>query len=599
MQIICKKYFYNNTLNVLKTFRVFPLVVILLFPLFSFSQSSGTIDGKKIEILHAGSLKFDENLGNGAKRLIGDVQFKHGNVLMFCDSAYFYSDNSLDAFGHVHIQQNDSIHLYGDLLKYNGNTKKAVISKNVIVNKGDMQLTTDILNYDMATSVGFYTTTARIINKENELVSNQGYFFAKTNDLNFKKNVVLTNQKPGQKSPQFVINCDTMHYNTSSKVTSFIGPTTIKSKNNLIYCEDGWYDTKKDLSRFSKNSYILTAEQKMLGDSLYYDRTKGIGRAIKNVQIIDTAENMTIKGDYAIHYELRDLSIVTGNALLIQITGKDTLYLHADTLKSQGTAKENIREEKVVKSQKPEVGSRKIEKGLNKKDERRRKKSEENNNKEEVGKQEAISKKQEPTIIENDTSSQNQKSEIRNQQLFAYHKVKFFKNDLQGKCDSLIYVMSDSIMKMYGSPTIWSDENQLTADSIQLHTGEKSLRSIELKGRAFIASQEDSIHYNQIRGKYMQGFFKKNDIYLIKVEGNGQTIYYVKEKEAIKAVNRADCSDLNIYLKDKKIDRINFITKPEATIYPLNQIDIKDLKLKDFSWRDQFRPHIFEDIFTW
>lgn len=503
-------------------------------PLLSYSQ-------KKLEIIHAGSLKFDETLGNGAKRLIGDVQFKHDDVLMFCDSAYFYSDNSLDAFGHIHIQQHDSIHLYGDFLKYSGNTKKAVISKNVIVNKGDMQLTTDVLNYDMSTSVGYYTTTARIINKENELVSNQGYFFAKSNELNFKKNVVLTNQKIGQTSPQFVINCDTMNYNTASKITSFIGPTTIKSKTNLIYCEDGWYDTKKDLSRFSKHSYILTEEQKMFGDSLYYDRTKGIGRAIKNVQIIDTAQHMTIKGDYAIHYELRDLSVVTGKALLIQITGKDTLYLHADTLKALGTGRTKTR----------------------------------------------------------DSRLKTQDSTIRNQELFAYHKVKFFKNDLQGKCDSLIYILSDSTMKLFGAPTIWSNENQLTADSVQLITGEKSLKSIDLKGRAFIVSQEDSIHYNQIRGKYMKGFFKKNDLYLIKVEGNGQTIYYVKEKEDVKAVNRADCSDLNIYLKDKKIDRINFITKPEATLYPLNQIDVKELKLKDFSWREHLRPHTIADIFIW
>jgi lipopolysaccharide export system protein LptA len=177
--------------------------------------------------------------------------------------------------------------------------------------------------------------------------------------------------------------------------------------------------------------------------------------------------------------------------------------------------------------------------------------------------------------------------------------VKFFKNDLQGKCDSLIYSTVDSTMRMYGSPTIWSDGNQLTSDSLQLIIGDSSLKSIELKGSAFIVSKEDSLRFNQIRGKYMKGFFKKNELSLINVEGNGQTIYYAKDKDVIKAVNRADCSDLKIYLKNKKIDRINFITKPEATLYPLNKIDIKELKLKDFSWREQFRPHKIEDIFNW
>jgi hypothetical protein len=91
----------------------------------------------------------------------------------------------------------------------------------------------------------------------------------------------------------------------------------------------------------------------------------------------------------------------------------------------------------------------------------------------------------------------------------------------------------------------------------------------------------------------------------VNVEGNGQTIYYAKEKnsktkkEEIKAVNRADCSDLHIYFKDNQIDHINFITKPDATLYPLDQIDVKELRLKDFTWREHSRPITAKDIFVW
>jgi lipopolysaccharide export system protein LptA len=543
---------------VLKPVRVFRFIFILYFysnPLQSVSQSAIKTNVTKVEIIHAGSLKFDKNLGNGAKRLIGDVQFKQDNILMFCDSAYFYNNNSLDAFSRVHVQQGDSIHLHGDLLNYNGNTKKAIITKNVVLDKGDMQLFTDVLNYDMTTSIGYYTANAKIINKENVLTSNQGYYFGKTNDLSFKKNVVLINQPPGETAPQFIINCDTMRYNTSSKITYFNGPTTIKSKENLIYCEDGWYNTNKDLSRFSKNSYILTKEQKMFGDSLFYDRNKGIGKAIKNIQIIDTIQNITITGDIAIHYELKDLSVVTGNTLLTKINEKDTLYMHADTLKAFGNSK----------------------------------------------------------MIKNDTKNKNAKSDNwvkekqkaekdsvqKNQVIFAYHKVKIFKNDLQGKCDSLIYTSIDSTMKLIGTPTLWSEDNQLTADSINIRIGKESLKYVELIGTTFMVSQEDSLRYNQVRGKYMKGFFNKNELYRINVEGNGQTIYFAKDKEKIKAVNRADCSDLNIYLKDKKIKSITFITKPDATLYPLDKVDVKELKLKDFTWRNKQRPKTMKDIFVW
>ncbi len=468
-------------------FSVFYLIVFSA-PLLSYSQ-------KKVEIINANILKFDKDLGNGAKRLIGNVQFKQDNAVMFCDSAYFYSNNALDAFGHVHIQQGDSVNLYGDLLKYDGNTKKALITKNVVASKGDMQLTTDVLNYDLATSIGYYTTPAKIINKENVLTSATGYFFSKTNDLTFKKNVVLTN-------PQFVINCDTMRYNTSSKITYFLGPTTIKSKDNLIYCEDGWYNTASDQSRFSKHSYIVTKEQKMFGDSLYYDRKKGIGRAIKNVQIIDTIQKINIKGEYAIHYELKDLSIVTENAMLTQMYEKDTLYLHADTLKAIGN------------TEKKEVGARQDKPLISKNTD-------------------TTNTDKKPTV--------NKQGSIDKKQVFAYHKVKFFKHDLQGKCDSLIYEINDSIMKLYGQPTLWSDQNQLTGDSMNVLVGNKSIQAIEIHGTGFIVSQEDSLHFNQIRGKYIKGFFKNNEMYRINVVGNGQTIYYakdkVKDKEEIRAVN--------------------------------------------------------------
>ncbi len=485
--------------------------------------SSVSIAQKKVEIVKANSLKFDKTLGDGAKRLIGDVEFKQENTLMFCDSAYFYSNNSLDAFGHVHIQQADSIHLYGDLLNYDGNTKKAIITKNVRVDKADMQLLTDVLNYDVSTSIGYYTNNAKITSKENLLTSVQGYFFAKTNELTFKKNVVLTN-------PQLVVHCDTMRYNTQTKITYFKGPTTITSKQNIIYCEDGWYDTQKDLSRFSNNSYILTKEQKMFGDSLYYDRKKGIGRAIKNVNIIDTANKIIIQGKLAKYFENEKLSIITGNTLLKKYFDNDTLFLHADTLKARGDKQ-----------------------------------------------------------VADDTKS--------NQRLYAYKNVRFYKEDIAGNCDSMYYTTIDSAMRLYGNPILWNQQNQLTADSIKINTGQSKLNSIELMHNAFIASQEDSLLFNQVRSKYMKGYFKNNELYLVNAKGNGQTIYFIEDKGAKEAVNRADCSDLNIYIKDRKVDKITFITKPEATIYPLDQISVKELKLKGFSWRANERPLSKEAVF--
>jgi lipopolysaccharide export system protein LptA len=560
----------NKNLRFSKMKFLFPVFFFFLCsPFFSLSQTTKPVEGKKVTIKNADVLEFDNSIGNGAKRLIGNVAFQHENVLMFCDSAYFYADNSLDAFGHVHIQQpDDSTNLYGDFLNYNGNTKKAILTKNVVLDKKDMHLTTDVLNYNTSTRIAYYETPGRIINKDNILTSDHGYFFGKTDDLTFKKNVVLTN-------PQFVINCDTMRYNTNSKITYFKGPTTIKSKENLIYCEDGWYDTQKDLSRFSKNSYILTQQQKMFGDSVFYDRKNGLGRAVHHVQMIDTVQHITITGDLATHNEFEDLSIVTGTALMMQMSDKDTLFLHADTLKSVGSH-QKTKKEPLVKNDSQQKKNTPVKK-------------------------EVIVKKDLP--VENKpvtkTDTVLTKTDSTSQKLFAYHHVKFFRKDLQGRCDSMAYNSKDSTMRLYGAPILWSETNQLTSDSMWLVIGQKDLRSIELFGTAFIASQEDSLRFNQVRGKYMKGFFRNNDLHRVNVIGNGQTIYYVKEEKRIKAVNRADCTDLHIFLKNNQMDRITFVTKPDATLFPLDKIDIKELKLKDFSWRSNLRPVSRQDIFNW
>ena len=87
-----------------------------------------------------------------------------------------------------------------------------------------------------------------------------------------------------------------------------------------------------------------------------------------------------------------------------------------------------------------------------------------------------------------------------------------------------------------------------------------------LVNSSFIASRADSmqqgeldsLRFNQIRGKNMTGYFTDNKLYQILVNGNGQTIYYGKnKKEKNFGVNRADCSDLIIRVNENKVTQIS------------------------------------------
>lgn len=533
---------------------------------------------KTIELLHANSLEFDKRLGVDAKRLLGNVSFKDGNTIMYCDSAYLYSNNSADAFGHVHITQGDSVNAYGDVLKYDGTTKMAELQKNVRLTDKDMTLTTNILFFDTKNNTATYHGGGTIVSKENTLTSEHGYYFTNSKELAFKKNVVLTN-------PRYTMNSDTLNYNTASKTTHFLGPTTIKSQQDFIYCENGVYNTITDIAQFNKNAYLISKNQKLKGDSLYYDKKNGVGKGFRNISIIDTSQNIIITGDYSYSNEFTNIAIVTGNAVMSQINSKDTLFIHADTLRAEndGSAPLTMKDEGKVTSDKGRGKMKKTAAGDRK--------------------QETLDNKQTTQPETRNLKPETKKPETKNDSIYrvlkAYHKVKIFKSDLQGKCDSLVYSYRDSVMRMYKEPILWSQKNQLTAEHMEIKTGKGTLQSMLLTNSAFIISQEDSMRFNQIKGKMMHGYFADNKLRKIRVEGNGQTIYYGKDKNKYIGVNKAECSDLLIFLKDSEVDKITFITKPDATLYPINELQASDLLLKDFMWKVKQRPNSYKDIFIW
>lgn len=174
--------------------------------------------------------------------------------------------------------------------------------------------------------------------------------------------------------------------------------------------------------------------------------------------------------------------------------------------------------------------------------------------------------------------------------LRAWHHVKFFKSDLQGQCDSLAFHSLDSVITMYQEPVLWNEQNQLSADTIRIYLKDGTADRIELQQLSLIVSEQDSIHFNQIAGKNMIGFIKDKKLYRIDVDGNAQTIYYPVDEEGIVGINKAESSNLSIWIKDGKVSRLNFITKPAGKTLPLEKAGGDDSKLKSFKWLDAERP---------
>ncbi len=182
--------------------------------------------------------------------------------------------------------------------------------------------------------------------------------------------------------------------------------------------------------------------------------------------------------------------------------------------------------------------------------------------------------------------------------MLAYHQVRFFRKDLQGTCDSLAYTMQDSTMRMFHNPVIWSGDNQLTSDTISLVMKNGQMDTMSMTNNAFIVSLDSTQMFNQIKGRTMVGYFRRNRIYQMKVDGNAQSIYWLRsENKQLIGLNKAEASDMMIKIRDNKIVGIDYLDKPSETLYPPKGASGKTTILDGFHWLNYLRPVTKADIF--
>ncbi|WP_233098648.1 OstA-like protein [Aureibaculum flavum] len=181
----------------------------------------------------------------------------------------------------------------------------------------------------------------------------------------------------------------------------------------------------------------------------------------------------------------------------------------------------------------------------------------------------------------------------------AYNRVKFFKSNLSGKCDSIHSNQKTGLTQMFRNPVLWSQESQITGDTIHLLSNSvtEQLDSLKILRNAFVI-QKDSAGYNQIKGRNILGKFIDNDLEDVNVVGNAESIFYVRDDEDnLNGIDKSTCSYINFQLKDKKIRNITYYVNPEGTIYPPSKIPKSDRIFRGFVWRDTERPQKMEDIF--
>ena len=455
------------------------------------------------------------------RKLIGNVVFTHESTIIHCDSSYQYTkDNRLEAFGHVHIKDGDSVTITSKKLIYDGGTRQAKLRENVVYKNRGRTLYTDILDYDLIQKIADFRNHGKLIDEENTLTSDNGRFFSQINYAIFYKDVKLV-------SPTYDLEADTLEYSTTTKIAITKGPTNIITDDNTtVHAQGGEFKTEVDVTIFEEG-VIETKEYILEGDELFLDDATKFYTAIGNVKLTSKNEDVVIIGEKGIYDQSSGRSRIFGNPVMKKLMELDTFFLAADTLVA---LESEIEEDK---------------------------------------------------------------------RILAYYNVKLFKSNLQGKCDSMSYFMSDSMIVMYDNPILWNHKSQIEADSIDLFLVNDVIDKMKMRKSSFLASEDTLGQFNQVKGRNMTAYFQKGAISEMDINGNGESLYYALEGDSIMiGMNKILCGDMKIKFKNGDPSTISFYNQPEAQLIPPHELSPDKMKLEGFVWRKAEKPTL-EDVVSY
>lgn len=376
--------------------------------------------------------------------------------------------------------------------------------------------------------------------------------------------------------PTMTLYTDFLNYDMIAKLATYHNGGKLVDPENTLTSIKGYYDTNAKFISFKEEVVLINPEYTLRSDTLQYNTITKVAyaRGPTNIVTTDSTELNTIEGTFNTTEKQSTFikgEIVTDNYIL---TG-DILY--ADDLEQYYTATDNVKmvslkDEVVITGDhgwyyKPDGITRVFGNALMRK---------------------AVN--MDTLFLSSDTLISIENPGINNKIILAFHDVKIFKSDLQGKSDSLAYNFSDSTIYLYQQPVLWSEGNQILADSINIQLANNDIDRMNMTSNSFVISQDTIRNYNQIKGRDMVAFFRESRIDRVNVYGNGESIYYVLEDTLVMGMNRSLSSNMLIKFQDNKADRITFYTKPDASFIPPHEIKPPDTRLQGFKWYEELRP---------
>ncbi|GEM_PF-46690 len=608
----------------------------------------------------------------------GKVRMEQGDTLfLYCDSLDYNGDTMYgQLYDNVHMihrskKTKSNTHLYTDYLTYDREIGEAQYPETGVMVDSLVHLRSQIGWYYPNSQEAFFQfdVQGRVYQRDSVWKALGG----------MPPHVYDPDDK--HLVPTHYLYSDTLRYDFAQSLATVLGPSRILKDSTVIHTRRGYFNTKSEEATLFRRSYITAPGRYAIADTMYYDSKKNWGEARGNIHAIDSIDFMSVKGDYGFYIDndsIPQSGFVTGHALAMEYSNGDTLYLHADTLRAycivnqlakadtiyfddENTIKEELDSlpalmqdsvAALVKDSIPDVAmdsipavvmdsipalvmdsipavamdsipdvavdsipsiiapeavESKIEEPLED-----IKSVKQKSKKEKAGKK---AKKEEPKRrIKSITPAHNDTLRF----MEAYHGVRYYRSDLQGVCDSLIYSVRDTLATFVGNPVMWNNQYQITGDTIKAIVLKGGIRRAMINPNAFLTQSHDesltvdmdtltenqrakvridTLHYDQISGNDLICYFEQGKIRQMDLNGNVQIIYYPEEKDkSMIGLNQMVGNYLKVWFKDQRMDKLLLWPNVVGSLTPIQLVTDDILYLDGFRWMSYLRPKSPEDV---
>jgi lipopolysaccharide export system protein LptA len=608
------------------------ILVVLLVVLAGFSVMSNaqgrrakkTQNKEKDSLVYLLSSKSAQTVvlnGVSYRKIVGPARFLHNGTYLLCDTALWNVNSKvIDAWGNVRILQDETV-LSSDKLKYLVDQDLAQFRGSVVqlTDKDRNTLRTRHLDYNTSDSIAIFQNGASMRDKDGQIIeSRNGTYDSKKKVFTFENDVNMFSDSVFVKTRKLV-------YESKKDLATFSSVTDVWKDKNMLTANEGWYDKGNEVFFFRNDVHVMTEDQEGWCDSLFFYRNDSNVDMFGNAQITDTTKNVfAIAGHIEYIDSLSKVTMTRKPAVISETKNQDesidTVYLGAERLVYYSIKKCDVDSLVVLDAEKRVEAMHVDPVGEYRKKaaEQAAKAAEEAAKNDPNYRPQAAKAKAAPattntplaetmpeqmavsdSLMTSDSLAASDtvvvlppKDTTKIGFLSAVSKVKMYRKDMQIVCDSLLFCDLDSLARFFNEPIIWQEERkQYSADSIYVLVRNSAMDKASLMSNAFITIQEDTTHYDQIKGTEMLAYFDADgELRRFDVLGGASALFYIEENDVFATVNKPESKMLSAIFKDGEIQRIYYYDQAKNDGFPIVQLSEDDQRLKGFNWKPEERP---------